>query len=88
METIYCANECIAEAVRVISHPNGRRTPLCANCARAYQWGQANPASEMYYIGDLYLVKQENGTWAEVCRECGYIQDETTPLCQACGEEA
>ena len=78
---------CETGAVKVVSLDTGKRIPVCLHCASVFEFGQEDFEATVHYIGDLYLVKQENGTWAEVCRECGYIQDETTPLCQACGEE-
>lgn len=54
-DTVYCAN-CDTEAVRVVIHQEGEDnewcTPLCATCAEAYGWGQADPEAVMIYMGE------------------------------------
>ena len=86
MDTIECVF-CQSEVVKVISFDNSERFPVCFHCAYIFEFGQENFEALLHYLQDLYLVKQEDETYKEVCRECGAIQDETTPLCQACGKE-
>jgi hypothetical protein len=87
--TTYCANDpCETEAVRVVIHPNGDRTPLCFTCAQAYEWGQASPDA---VVADIDQAKASHDVvWH--CPKCAAENvdspDATSvPLCVACGAE-
>jgi len=84
--TIYCANECEAEAVAFVLHDNHRATPLCATCETAYEWGQTNPEAERSDIirsdtgvleNDARVVRAEDGTWS-------WQEPETKPVLFTC----
>ena len=84
---IFCGF-CTAKAVRAVAHPNGARMPLCRCCERAYRAGQVSPDSQVLHLADMLLVERDDGTYQEVCCDCGAVIKITTwdVYCQACEE--
>lgn len=43
---------CDFEAIQFVEHKDGKRTPLCEQCATAYEMGQASPEAILRPIED------------------------------------
>lgn len=53
--TVYCNNECEAEATHFYRNQFGEIVAVCWTCKTAFEMGQANPQARLLHVSDLPL---------------------------------